>query len=818
MSTARNFWLIAVSMVAAALMVGVVIVPAASASENCENEARRVEQASTFLPDCRAYELVSQLYQPSPTSGVYSAGFPPTNVALLSPAEPRRLPEIQYDILIAQDGNAALFGSFESNSESDAHKSNLSRRGPNGWSGENVIPRVSRHGFLCDPAKYVGFSPNFDEVAVSIGISENVEGSAEDCGHAEPELVAGEPQKSANLFLRNSATRTFQLINVTPPGTMSYDPYLVAISADGSHVVFLSRARLTTNALDDATSREETEGHCTTSDFGNVYAWLAGEVHLVTVLPDGKPVRGTVAGGHPRECGRAPDESAGFAHSVSTDGERILFYAGGVFRPVRESFLSPTAPYSEGGLYLREHPGAEQSQLNSAGECTEPEKACTIQIDTTQGGAGKSGNGQFQWASADTSKVFFTDEEQLTPDSTAAAGKPDLYEYNLEKPQGQRLTDLTANASEPADVLGVSGASEDGSYLYFVAKGNLTGSQENSHNAKAVAGEANLYLRHGATTTFIAALNAEGGDQCDWTAWCLTSRVSQNGLFIAFDSIDGLTGYDNHPVHPEACQHLTEVTESPCIEAFRYAAGAGEHGELTCATCNPSGAPPAAEFAWSVIEQAGREGSENEQIELNDAVSNSGQVFFETMEKLVPADENETWDIYEYDGGEGPSAQLHLISTGKNELPSYFVSATPDGSNVFFTTDQSLLRADIRSDYDLYDARVGGGFISQSEAVQPPSCEAVEACRSPLTEPPAEFSAASAALVGAGNLTPAPEQPEVKTPAKKLTRKQQLELALKACTKRYHEPKRRHSCERQAHGRYGAKASRAHPSNGRAGK
>ncbi len=691
----------------------------ADAAEVCENEARRVEQVSTFLPDCRAYELVSQPYQPVPAFSGYFNGFPPSpGTGYENGEEPASLPAAQPDVSVAEDGNAALFESYQPNSESDALRSNRSTRGVNGWSGENIVPRVSRHGFLCDPAGYVGYSPNMEQVAITIGLSENSDSSVEDCGHPEPELVPGESQESANLFLRDSATHSFQLINLTPPGVKAsgYDPHLATVSDDGSHVVFLSRAQLTGDAPNgEALYETETEGHCT-SGFGNVYEWIAGAEHLVTVLPGGAPARGTLAGGHINRCATVPGQSAGFTHAVSSDGERVIFYVGAGWETISGSVgkQRPDAPFIDGDLYLREHPGAEQSAVNGFDECTESGKGCTVQIDAPEaGGTGAAGGGQFQWANAETTKIFFTDEERLTEGATAEAGKPDLYEYDLEKPAGQRLTDLTGNAAEAAGVLGVSGVSQDGSYVYFVARGVLSGSQQNSHGASAAAGEANLYLHHGDTTTFITTLNAEGGDRCDWTASCLTARVSQNGLFIAFDSIASITGYDNHPIHPEACRRLTNAAEAPCIEAYRYAAAPGAQGELTCASCNPTGQPPAAEFAWSVIEQADRqEGS----IELNNAVSNAGQIFFETMEKLVSADENGNWDVYEYDGGEGASAQLHLISSGQSALPSFFINATPDGSNVFFVTDKSLLRADDRADYDLYDARVGGGFAAEDEA------------------------------------------------------------------------------------------------------
>lgn len=980
----RNFWAIAVSTIAAVLMVVVTIVPAASASEGCTNEARRTEQASTSLPDCRAYEIVTQPYQPSPSYSHYFEGVAPLEpTGFIFPEMPAEVPKTQAEVATAVDGDAALFGSNEPNSQADGVLVNLSRRGSGGWVGENIEPPQSRHAFLCLVAGYTGFSQNLDKLAFLDGKSETESGKEESydkCGYDEPRLVAGEPEEAANLFVRDTASGSFQLVNVTPPGVKEYDPWLEAMSADGSHVVFSSRALLTADAPPDEQQGSGSTEYCD-NEFGDIYVWSAGAVRLLTVLPDGAPARGTLAGAHPFAggCHVTPAQSAGFTDSVAADGERILFYAGGGFEFGPKQFrIRSDAPYIHGGLYLREHPGAEESSLHEctvAEQAAEPERACSLQIDVPAPGApagAKAGGGQFRWANAETTKIFFTDEEKLTESATAEAGKPDLYEYDFDRPAGERLTDLTAGTSEPADVLGVVGASQDGSYVYFAAAGDLTGAQQNSHGDSALApaqgsgvlsgvaegagevshmsnrvtgvsvtsgefhvgqevtsptrngiGElfsfihpastiaacvpdcsapselilsrnaigdgsveltglgssqitgvsassgsfhagmaisgagilpgtwieqagagtlvlsrgvdangtqalsasaANLYLRHAGATTFVAALPTDV-DHCDWTAYCLTSRVSQNGAYVVFDSFAELTGYDNHPAHhPEACEPLTQTAQSPCMQIFRYAAEeGGSQGELTCASCAPSGAPPASEFAWSVIEQPQRKFDEDYNMQASHNVSNGGEVFFDTMESLVPADGNETWDVYQYDGGEGAGAKLHLISTGKSVLPSYFDNATPDGANVFFVTSESLLGADTRSDYDIYDARVNGGFAAQDEPVQRPPCGSIEGCRSPLTEPPAEFSVASATLLGPGNLVSKPERPAVKGPAKQktkqLTRKQKLERALRTCVKRYrHKPRQRRRCERQAHARYGVKANHARAHHGSAGK
>jgi hypothetical protein len=66
--------------------------------------------------------------------------------------------------------------------------------------------------------------------------------------------------------------------------------------------------------------------------------------------------------------------------------------------------------------------------------------------------------------------VFFTDTQQLTDGSSASSEHPDLYRFYVESGQ---LIDLTPSApeGESADVQGVVRISEDGSHVYFVAKG-----------------------------------------------------------------------------------------------------------------------------------------------------------------------------------------------------------------------------------------------------------------------------------------------------------------------------------------------------------
>jgi hypothetical protein len=255
-----------------------------------------------------------------------------------------------------------------------------------------------------------------------------------------------------------------------------------------------------------------------------------------------------------------------------------------------------------------------------------------------------------------------------------------------------------------------------------------------------------------------------------------------------FRGRDGYAGYD----------HGT-CGGGPCREFFLYSAASGR---LVCVTCNPLSRVATADAQTDVL--AGGAGSPPLQ-HLSHALSDDGsRVFFSTPEALVAQDSNGKWDAYEYDVA---TATLHLISTGKDPADSYFMDASPDGRDVFFTTRERLVGWDIDQNYDLYDARVDGGF---PEPVAPPVPCAGETCRAPAALPPGFSGApASATFSGAPNATPTVLRPL--TRAQKLAKAQKLSRALKACRKtrpRAHRKK----CESQARRQFGNKASRSKPS------
>ncbi|MHB1537607.1 MAG: hypothetical protein ACYCYN_03725 [Solirubrobacteraceae bacterium] len=955
----------------------------------CPNEAHRGEQSAVYLPNCRAYEQVTPVQKDADEPRAVVVGsherseFEPIEGGVRAAVNGER---------IAWSSEYSLPGLAGATAPAEYL---LSTRTAGGWTTEATPPPQSpENGVLCAQFEgIVGWSPNLTSGVLADGrgqegqLTKSFLNEGLSCGHAEPALreadgsAISEPAGFQSLFLRDGRTGAYQLVNVTPStaptptpsatpiparshhglGYQEYfRPEFLAASPHLKHVVFEDELPLTAEAEHltrggaplselEAACKEVPKGRACWEGHDDLYVWNEGvqpAVRLVSILPDGKPAEGVLAAGAYKEKQdrgvERPWQIAGYRHAASARGSRIFFE-------------------SEGNLYARVNAGQAQSAIApgstavNGSQCTEPAKACTIQLDAAQGGS-NSGGGSWLVASEDGARVFFTDEHDLTGNATATAGEPDLYEYDFEAPLGARLTDLTVGSAEHADVLGVLGASADGSYVYFAAQGDLTGSQQSSRGAKALAAAAgsgdlvgpaeargvltegspsvvlssvtdefhvgqrvegfgiaagttvigcspdcstakavmtlsapavqnrpfgvllkgpgettvsdvtaskgtfatgtaitgagipahtwitavgtetltlsqpaavsatgvalsatpvNVYLRHGGATTFIASLNAEanpslenggGGDVCDWACASLTSRVSGNGLYLAFNSVDALTGYRNTG---SQCGYTRDsggtfegYRPGSCQEIYLYEAQANS---LACVSCNPNGAPvaqgAAINKAASPIFATGMRAYHPQRN-----VSETGQVFFETAEPLLPAqDINAQRDVYEYEHG-----ALHMISSGTSSAPSYFLEATPSGSDVFFATAQKLLTQDTDSAYDVYDARVGGGFAQPPAPVEP--CKSSTGCKGSATVAPSLVAPGSATFAGPGNLTrlTPPATRNASKPGKNAARngsKARLRGALRRCARGFRRSARkRRLCARRARGRLGRRA------------
>jgi hypothetical protein len=533
-----------------------------------------------------------------------------------------------------------------------------------------------------------------------------------------------------------------------------------------------------------------------------LYAWSAGRLQLVSVLPANE-------GGEPTERSlNLGDRESEVSHAISDDGSRI-FWEG---------------ENSEGevNLYVRDAV-SEQS----------------FRLDTVQSGKGEGlARPSFQAASADGSKVFFTDEQQLTKHS-GTEGR-DLYECEVIETAGAlscALTDLTpSTGGESAEVIsginriGVLGASEDGSYLYFVAHGVLAANENEATGETATIGANNLYVLHNDgtewTTSFIAMMSSEEVERNIQRT--LTPRVSPSGRYFAFMSENSLTGYDNDDAN----------SDRPDEEVFLYDDEATPH--LICASCDPTGARPVGqleseqETALHLVDSP-RTWDESwlaadvptqEDFGLEDAryqpryLSDDGRLYFNSIDALVPQAVNGQWDVYQYEPAgigtcttasetfeEKTGGCVNLMSPGTSSRESAFLGASETGGDVFFLTAERLVPQDTDEQLDVYDAHecsVSSPCVVPPAATSPSPCTTSEDCRpDPFAEPSVPGLPGSAMLAGDGNVS------STVAKAKPLTRAQKLTSALKACL--LDAKHKRSRCRAAAIKRYGVRATAKKP-------
>jgi hypothetical protein len=356
----------------------------------------------------------------------------------------------------------------------------------------------------------------------------------------------------------------------------------------------------------------------------------------------------------------------------------------------------------------------------------------------------------------------------------------DLYRYDAATGD---LTDLAPDPSgDGAEVQGILGSSEDGSYVYFVANGALAegASAGDCHGRgnsplESLEGTCNLYVEHEGQVKFIAPLESVSGhgDVENWRFKAhqegggdlpKVSLVSADGRTLLFRSMEKLTSYENEG--------------TPEFYRYRF----GDPDPILCVSCNPTGAAPSfGAPRLGSIEIPGVSSFEPSPVLTRNLSADGNRVFFETTEALLTADTNgdegcpsvtlngtgACQDVYEWEAKGTGSCHweiqdggcLYLISTGKSPDPSYLLDASAGGNDVFIFTRSRLVAQDEDSSVDVYDARVGGGFAAQNEPPPPPPCEG-EACKHGATPAPEGSSPGTPLFSGPGNPKPRHKKPK----------------------------------------------------------
>jgi WD40-like Beta Propeller Repeat len=695
---------------------------------SCPNEQRRIEQPyGLTLPDCRAYEMVS----PLETLG---------NDATDSFRQPFARASVSGDAVTYASG-----GAFAEPTGTTIQNQYVSRRGPEGWSTQAVTP-------LHDPDEAtpfrsyetIDFTPELTEGVADtnaqltseapggesgqklyvddfaggsyryVGGGENGSGSSEDMSH----VVFGE----GNAFewvngkiVPVSVTNRGESMAASIGSQHYFDLFARernvwhAVSADGSRVYFTSPADSGYNAqtgswptpgtlyvrknAEAEQSKLGVNGECTEPAMACTVDVSASQ-KTNGAGPNGVAVNGggenVTAGAH--YWGASADGARVFFTSdqeltndatTGTDQQEIVVAQTG--KTFELTFKGQSTVPLSGEATIAEVQSALEalSSIGSGNVTVSPGGSTEF---STYNGEGHTFLVSFAGALAGSEQPSMT--VTGAEDSVRAPGA-DLYEYDLES---GKLNDLSADASEVdgAKVLGVVQISEDGSYVYFVADGDLAG--------KAVAGQPNLYVVHdGGAPSFIATLSSN--DTSDWHGGVNgavgadesgpevnTAVLAPNGGRLAFLSEEGLTGYDNEQAEPGECEgkignNSAHKETGECMEVFLYDA---ETGELACASCNPSGARPVGPSSFTPLPEL-----EYAVYRPHDLLED-GSLFFDSGDELVPHASDGRVNVYEYENG-----QVYPISDVAGGYESFFLDASPSGNDVFFASADQLLAQDM---------------------------------------------------------------------------------------------------------------------------
>jgi hypothetical protein len=438
---------------------------------------------------------------------------------------------------------------------------------------------------------------------------------------------------------------------------------------------------------------------------GKLYESRGGRLSSVAVLPDEKAASSASFGG-------AGDVS----HVISTDGSRVFW-------------TDTEVGANQGQIFVRE----------------DGDRTVAVSL----------GAAQFWTASPDGRYAFYTEGESL-------------WRFDVD---GETRENLSGEGAGVLGVIGVNETGEAGAYVYFVANGVLgdgtaQGAVAGTCRVTPEGGEGlcNMYVLHDGVVTFIAVLDGldlagsgtvEGGTGV--AALDLgqrTAEVTPNGQNLVFRSRASLTGYDNKGgcLDPEG--HA-----AGCPEVYTYDA---DTQELSCVSCNPTGAPPVG--GSSVSLPLSFSGSF-----MHRWISEDGaRVFFESNEALVLQDTNRTTDVYEWERDGSGSCQnvkgcIYLLSGGASTASSYLLDVSASGDDVFIISRAQLTSQDKGDTYELYDARVGVTEPPTGQACAGTGCQGLPAAPAPFATP------SSVTFNGIGNFPAgtATNVPAVKPPIKK---------------------------------------------------
>ena len=221
---------------------------------------------------------------------------------------------------------------------------------------------------------------------------------------------------------------------------------------------------------------------------------------------------------------------------------------------------------------------------------------------------------------------------------------------------------LVVSPSASANIRGYAGASADGAIVFFETSDPLLPADTDT--------KADVYQRTGGVTTLLSG-GAVGGADAQFAG------SSADGGTVFFTTAESLTAGD------------TDTSKDV------YQRQGGVIALVSAGQINGNGAFDA---------------------DFEGASADGSQVFFSTNEKLIVTDNTDSAeDIYLRSGGVTTLVSSGVIN-GNGAFPVTFKHVSPDGSHVYFHTDEQLVAADTDASQDVYEH--SGGVTSLVSAGQ----------------------------------------------------------------------------------------------------
>jgi hypothetical protein len=434
-------------------------------------------------------------------------------------------------------------------------------------------------------------------------------------------------------------------------------------------------------------------------------------VTIASILPKGGQIPQADA------PGADPNRKTEIA-AVSTNGSHILMaattntFCEEVFTPCPSKLSSPAH------LYMRVH------------------GAITYEVSP-------SADAIYAGMTSDGSQVLFLTEDKLSPEDSDAS--LDLYRWDeatnsltlLSQGNGAGDSDSCAAVWDSGcDVKlvtperpGLDDTLASGSGdIYFYSPEQL------DPQNPGVKNERNLYVFREGSVHYVTTFDP--GTQVD------RMQISPDGSHMAFLSRTQATAYVNTQLNDQGAP--TQWEEMYLFDP--------SNGDVLCASCIPSGAPPT---IFSAITAPNANGTtyDVKASQSGRFMSDDGRVGFSTADALVPGDTNGKIDTYEF-----VNNRAQLISTGTSDrdlqggsvfyptLHTGFEGISHDGVDLYFSTFESLVPEDRNGSFvKFYDARSNGGFAVPIGLLP---CTAADECHGDTSTAPQAVQIGTAGNLG----------------------------------------------------------------------